>query len=194
MAYNVVPISDVPSHTYFFHIISHHVLSQEIGYNSLCYTAGPHCLSILNASLTPSINPKLPVHPTPSPFPLAKTSLLSMSVSLFLLILCQILASFRKFFIVDLQCSVNFCCTTKWPSYTPPPTYIHSFSHIILHHVPSQVIRCSSLCYTAGSHFLSTPNVIVCIYQPQISSLSHSPLLATTSAFSRSMSFFLVCI
>jgi len=36
-------------HTPFFsHIIFHHVLSQEVGYSSLCYTAGPHCLSILN--------------------------------------------------------------------------------------------------------------------------------------------------
>ena len=32
----------------FSHIIFHHVLSQEIEYNSLCCTAGPHCLSILN--------------------------------------------------------------------------------------------------------------------------------------------------
>ena len=28
--------------------------------------------------------------------------------------------------------------------------YIHSFSHIFLHHVPSQVAGYSSLCYTAG--------------------------------------------
>ena len=40
--------------------------------------------------------------------------------------------------------------------------YAHSFSHIILHHVPSQVIRCSSLCYIAGSYCLSPPNAIVC--------------------------------
>ena len=32
--------------------------------------------------------------------------------------------------------------------------YTHSFSHIILHHVPSQVISYSSLCYTVGSHLL----------------------------------------
>ena len=34
----------------FYHIlfIFHHVLSQETGYRSLCCTAGPHCLSILN--------------------------------------------------------------------------------------------------------------------------------------------------
>ena len=45
-------------------------------------------------------------------------------------------------------------------------TYIHthSFSHILLHHLPSQVTRCSSLCYIAGSHCLSTPNAKVCIY------------------------------
>ena len=42
--------------------------------------------------------------------------------------------------------------------------HTHSFSHIILHHVPSQVTRYSSLCYTAGSHCLSTSNARVCIY------------------------------
>ena len=45
--------------------------------------------------------------------------------------------------------------------------YIHSFSHILLHDVPSQMIRCSSLCYTVGPHCLSTSNAIVCIYCPQ---------------------------
>ena len=58
--------------------------------------------------------------------------------------------------IVDLQCSVNFYCTAKWPHHT----YRYSFSHIILHHVT----RYSSLCYTAGSHCLSTPHAVVCIY------------------------------
>ena len=48
---------------------------------------------------------------------------------------------FKIFFflkiIVDLQCSVNFCCTAKWPSYTYVCvciyiyTYIHSFPHIL---------------------------------------------------------------
>ena len=42
--------------------------------------------------------------------------------------------------------------------------FIHSFSHIILHHVPSQVIAHSSLYHTAESHCLSTPNAIICIY------------------------------
>ena len=32
--------------------------------------------------------------------------------------------------------------------------YIHSFSHIILHHVSSQVIGYSYLCYTTGPHCL----------------------------------------
>ena len=69
---------------------------------------------------------------------------------------------FKKIFIiVDLQYSVNFCCTAKWPTLY---VYTYPFSHIILHHVPSQVTRSSSLCYTAGSHCLSTTNAIVCIY------------------------------
>ena len=43
-------------------------------------------------------------------------------------------------------------------------TYIHSFSHITLHHAPSQVTRHSSQFHTAGSHCVSFPNAIVCIY------------------------------
>ena len=68
-------------------------------------------------------------------------------------------------------CSFNFCCTSKWPSHTYVRT---SFSDIIVHHVPSQVTRYSSLCYTAGSHCLSTPNAIVWIYYPPNPSPSHS--------------------
>ncbi|MFX4012647.1 hypothetical protein ACJBYS_11600, partial [Streptococcus suis] len=39
---------------------------------------------------------------------------------------------------------------------------------------PSQVIRYSSLGYTAESHRLSIPNAVVCIYEPQIPSASQS--------------------
>ena len=38
----------------------------------------------------------------------------------------------------DLQCSVNFA--------VPTYIYMHSFSNIILHHVPSEVIRYTVLC------------------------------------------------
>ena len=58
------------THTLSFSILfSITVLSQEIGYSFLCYTAGP-CLSILNVIVFVSTNPKLPVYPIPSPFPL----------------------------------------------------------------------------------------------------------------------------
>ena len=63
--------------------------------------------------------------------------------------------------IVDSQYSVNFCCTY---SKVTEPYYIYILFLIILHHVPSQVTKYSSLCYTAESHCLFTPNVIVCIY------------------------------
>ena len=46
------------------------------------------------------------------------------------------------------------------------------FSHVTIHHVPSQVTRCIPLCRTAGPHCLPTPNAIVCIYLPQTPSLS----------------------
>ena len=64
--------------------------------------------------------------------------------------------------IIDLQYSVNFGYTAKWPSHT----YIYDFSfiHILHHHVPSQVAIYSSLYYTVGSHCLSTLNAIVFIY------------------------------
>jgi len=41
----------IQAYTYihsFSYIIFHHNLSQKIGYGSLCYRAGPHCLLILN--------------------------------------------------------------------------------------------------------------------------------------------------
>jgi len=67
--------------------------------------------------------------------------------------------------------------------------HIYSFSHIIPYRVPSQVTRYSSLCYTAGSHCLSTPNAIVASINLRLtdqSTRSPSPL-ATISLFSKSM-------
>ena len=64
-------------------------------------------------------------------------------------------------------------------------TSIYIFSHIILHHAPSQVIRYSSQSYTAGSHCLSISIAIVFIYLPQIPNPSHSlplPLLAVVNS------------
>ena len=61
-------------------IISHHGLSQEPGFSSLCYMIGPHCSSILNVTFA-STNLKLPGYPSPT---LANTSLFFLSVSLFL--------------------------------------------------------------------------------------------------------------
>ena len=115
----------------------------------------------------------------------------------------ETLTLFLNFFItVDLQCSVNFCCTTKWPSYTHTHIHIYIythmcvyilFSHNIVHHVPSQVIGYNSLCFIARNkaiklNCLFTPNAIVCIYQPQTPSPSHSFLLPlkTTNLFSMS--------
>ena len=46
-------------------------------------------------------------------------------------------------------------------SHTHTYIYVHSFSHNILHRIPSEVTRYSLLCCTAGSHCLSTPNAIV---------------------------------
>ena len=43
------------THSYS-HTIFHHVLSQKIGYSSLCCTVGPHCLSILNVRVSHIFN------------------------------------------------------------------------------------------------------------------------------------------
>ena len=69
---------------------------------------------------------------------------------------------FKIFIIVDLQFSVNFCCkVTQLCIYIYAHTHTHSFSHIILYHVPSQVIRYSSLCYAAGARSLLYPKCIM---------------------------------
>ena len=59
--------------------------------------------------------------------------------------------------------------------HTHTHTHTHYFSHIIPHHVPSQVIRYRLLCYTAGSHCLSTANAIVYVYKPQAPNPSRKP-------------------
>ena len=44
---------------------------------------------------------------------------------------------------IDLQCSVNFCCIANFPViyiYIYTYIYIYSFYHSILPHVPSQVV------------------------------------------------------
>ena len=46
----------------------------------------------------------------------------------------------------------------------PGILYTLSFFYFTIHHILLQVIRYSSLCYTAGSHCLSISNAIVCIY------------------------------
>ena len=88
------------------------------------------------------------------------------------------------FIILDLQCSMNFRCTAKWPSYVYTHTHTHTHTHIlffyiILHHGPSELIRYSSLGYTAESHCLSIPNVeyifISCIYPLKFLSVLQGP-------------------
>ena len=44
--------------------------------------------------------------------------------------------------VVDLQCSVNFYCTAKWPSHTHTHTHTHTHAHIFFfsHYPPSHSI------------------------------------------------------
>ena len=79
------PLRHQGSPTFFFYILFHYGLSQDIEYSSLCYTVGPCCLSILNVIVciyqpqTPSASLSLP-HSLPHSL-LATTSLSSMSMS-----------------------------------------------------------------------------------------------------------------
>ena len=50
--------------------------------------------------------------------------------------------------IVDLQCYVKYCCTTKWLSFIY--IYIYVSFHVIFHYVLSQDTEYSSLCCVAG--------------------------------------------
>ena len=65
------------------------------------------------------------------------------------------------FFFILLKYSwfkcVNFCCTTKWLSYT----YIHP--HILFHYRLSQDIEHRSLCHTVVPCCLSGLHILVCI-------------------------------
>ena len=49
------------------------------------------------------------------------------------------------FIIVDLQCSINFCCKAKWPSYTYIYIYILFLilSSIMFHHKWLDIIPCA---------------------------------------------------
>ena len=90
LIYHVVLISAVQQSDSVIHIcilfliLFHYGLSQDIESSSLCYTVGPCCLSILYIlvcicySQTPNLSLFYPSSP------LATTSLISVSVSLFL--------------------------------------------------------------------------------------------------------------
>ena len=56
---------------YSFQIIFHYRLLQNIEYSSLCYRAGPYCLSILCEEVYISVNLKLLIYLSPL-FPLWK--------------------------------------------------------------------------------------------------------------------------
>ena len=55
LLYSKVTQSYIDIHS-FSHNIFYHVLAQVTGYRSLCCTAGPHCLSILNVKVRLSYN------------------------------------------------------------------------------------------------------------------------------------------
>ena len=67
LLYSIVIQSYIHIHS-FPHTIFHHVLSQEMGYSSLCYAVRPRCLSILNVILCIYQPPtQCPSHTLPAP-------------------------------------------------------------------------------------------------------------------------------
>ena len=80
-----IKVTQLHTHTYnsFKNVLVHYGLSQESGSSSLSCTARPCCFSILYVTAGVP-QPKLPVHPSPSPLTLAPPSLFSKSVSLLL--------------------------------------------------------------------------------------------------------------
>ena len=64
------------THTHILFLSSSIMFYHVNGYSSLCYTAGPHCLSLLNVIVC-MYYPKLLVHSTPSASSLASSSSMS---------------------------------------------------------------------------------------------------------------------
>ena len=104
---------------------------------------------------------------------------------------------FEGFYFFYYNWFVMFC---QFPLYIrmTQDTHTHTHTFFFSHYPPSCSItmtRYSCLCYTAGSHCLSTPNAVVCINNPKLpvhSTPSFSPL-ATTGLFSKPMGLFIFC-
>ena len=91
----------------FSHIILHCAPSQVTRYSSQCNTAGSHCLSIPNAIVC--INPRFPVHPTPSPTSISNIPYLIYTLFNQLIHRCQTGSE------VSIICS-QFLCLPMWSS------------------------------------------------------------------------------
>ena len=79
---------------------------------------------------------------------------------------------------VDVRCSINFCCTTKWFS------YIYITFHIIFYYGLSQGIEYSSMCYRVGPYYLLKYIIVyICWSQTPNPPPPTPPTLATTNLF-----------
>ena len=77
------------------------------------------------------------------------------------MILIFLLMIFIFSIIASLQCTDNLLLYSKMTQ-----SHTHTYIYIFLsHYPPSQVTRYSSLCYSAGSHCLSTPNAFKISHQ-----------------------------
>ena len=78
----------------------------------------------------------------------------------------------KTFFTIDVQCSVNFCCTAKRPrhTYVCVYIYIYSFRHVVirLHHKWLDIVPCA-----IQQDLIASP--LQRRHSPQIPRSSHSP-------------------
>ena len=73
----------------------------------------------------------------------------------------RLFKSFLFFIIVDLQCSANFCCAAKWPTYTSMYVLFFTPFSIMFHHKWSDIVPCATeqnlSAFTMSAWFASKP-------------------------------------
>ena len=98
----------------------------------------------------------------------------------------------QHFCFLIFYCSwfIIFCQLLLYNKLIQSYKYRHSFSHTILHHVTIQWLD-SFVCFTAGSHCLSTPNAIGASTKPKLPVYTTPSPLETTDLLLMFMSLFL---
>ena len=101
------------------------------------------------------------LHKSATPISLSKSQFWSHAYSVALISIFHIFCFIYLTFLLKYCWLIMFCQFLLYSKVSQSHICIHSFSHIIFHHVLSKVMGYSSLFYTAGLHCLSILNVIV---------------------------------